>query len=120
MARARADGGDGGVTQADMIREALAGLGADAKPKAIQAFVKERHGKELSRIIISNYKSSMKKGKLGGLTGGGTGRRVGRPRKAAGAAAGGGSVRLDDLEAVRGLVSRLGAANVRRLVDVLT
>ena len=115
---ARGKGENGGVTQADMVREALAALGADAKPKAVQAHVKEKHGKELSRIIISNYKSSMKRGKLGGLAGGDAPRR-GRPRKAAGAAAGGDSFRLDDLEAVRGLVSRLGAANVRRLVEVL-
>ncbi|MBX9623126.1 MAG: hypothetical protein K2X82_04865 [Gemmataceae bacterium] len=118
MARAKAaENGDGTVSQADMVRDALAALGANAKPRAIQAYVQEKHGKELSRIIISNYKSNMKKGRLGGL-GGGRARGAGRPRKAAGAGTGG-SVRLDDLEAVRGLVSRLGAANVRRLVDVL-
>ena len=117
MARTRAE--NGGVSQADMVREALAALGADAKPRAIQEFVQQKHGKELSRIIISNYKSNMKKGRLGGLNGGGVGgggRRRGRPPAGGGD---GGSVRLEDLEAVRGLVGRLGADNVRRLVEVL-
>lgn len=118
MAREKAaENGDGGLSQADMVRDALAALGAGAKPRAIQEYVRDKHGKDLSRIIISNYKSNMKKGRLGGL-GSGSARGAGRPRRGVGAD--GGSVRLDDLEAVRGLVSRLGAANVRRLVDVLS
>jgi hypothetical protein len=116
MARPKADGeaaAGGGETQADMVRAALTELGPRAKPQAIQDFIKEKFGREVTKGIISNYKSTMKKkGLIPGRRG------PGRPPKAA-AAASGGSVRFDDLEAVRGLVSRIGADQVVRLVKVL-
>lgn len=114
MARPKADGGEaagGGESQADMVRVALGELGPKAKPQAIQDFIKERFGREVTKGIISNYKSTMKKkGLIPGRRG------PGRPAKAAAA---GGTVRIDDLEAVRGLVSRIGAEQVVRLVKVL-
>ena len=115
MARPKADGeaAAGGETQADMVRAALAELGPRAKPQAIQDFIKEKFSREVTKGIISNYKSTMKKkGLIPGRRG------PGRPPKAA-AAASGGSVRIDDLEAVRGLVTRIGAEQVVRLVKVL-
>jgi hypothetical protein len=120
MARAKADtadeGGSGGaaeMSQADLVRAALQELGPKAKPQAIQNFIKEKFSRDVTKGIISNYKSTMKKkGLIPGRRG------PGRPPKAA-AAASGGSVRFDDLEAVRGLVSRIGADQVVRLVKVL-
>lgn len=105
--------GGANLTQADMVRAALGDLGVKAKPQAIQDHIKAKFGREITKGIISNYKSTMKKkGTIGG------GRRgPGRPR-AAGAGAGG-MVRLDDLEAVRTLVARIGAEQVVRLVNVL-
>lgn len=117
MARPKADdeaAAGGGETQADMVRAALAELGPRAKPQAIQDFIKEKFGREVTKGIISNYKSTMKKK---GLIPGGARRGPGRPRAVA--AASGGTVRLDDLEAVRGLVTRIGAEQVLRLVKVL-
>jgi hypothetical protein len=62
MARAKADAaGEAETSQADMVRTALQELGAGAKPRAMQEFIKERFGREVSRGIISNYKSTMKK-----------------------------------------------------------
>ncbi|MFO0796756.1 MAG: hypothetical protein U0804_04710 [Gemmataceae bacterium] len=114
MARPKADGeAAGGPTQADMVRAALAELGPKAKPKAIYDFIKEKFGREVTKGIISNYKSTMKKK---GLLPGGR-RGPGRPPKAA--AASGETVRIDDLEAVRALVTRIGADQVARLVKVL-
>ncbi|QDU18436.1 hypothetical protein [Urbifossiella limnaea] len=112
MARPKADGeAAGGPTQADMVRAALAELGPKAKPKAIYDFIKEKFGREVTKGIISNYKSTMKKkGLLPGRRG------PGRPPKAA---ATGETVRIDDLEAVRALVTRIGADQVARLVKVL-
>lgn len=104
-------------SMAEMVRSALAELGSNAKPTPIQEFIKSKFNKEVSKIIISNYKSTMKKkGKLG--------KRRGRPpgggKKAPMAAsAGGKGIQLEDLAAVRGLVGRLGANQVRQLVDVL-
>ena len=114
MARAKAEkavteaeGGEG-VSQMDMVRSALGELGADAKPQAVHEYIKTKFGKELPKTIISNYKSNLKKrGELGG----GGASRVRR--------GGGGSVDIADLETVRGLVNRIGADQVVRLVEVL-
>lgn len=109
-AEAEGEAADGaGPSQAEMVRAALQDLGPKAKPRPIQAFIKEKYGREVTTGIISNYKSTMKKkGLIPGRRG------PGRPPKAAG---GGGAdtVRLDDLEAVRGLVARIGADQVVRL-----
>ncbi len=113
MARPKAFGeAAGGPTQADMVRAALAELGPRAKPQAIQDYIKEKYSREVTKGIISNYKSTMKKkGLIPGRRG------PGRPKGVAPAT--GGTVRLDDLEAVRGLVTRIGAEQVVRLVKVL-
>jgi hypothetical protein len=115
MARSK---GDDGVSMMDMVRAALQELGKNAKPTAIQEFIKSKFDKEISKIIISNYKSTMKKKKGG--------KRRGRPpgsknlvAVAATASAGSKGIRLEDLTTVRGLVGRLGAGQVRQLVDVL-
>ncbi len=112
MAKAKADGeaaGGAEQTQADMVRAALSELGPRAKPQAIHDFIKETFGRDVTKGIISNYKSTMKKkGLIPGRRG------PGRPPRAAGD-----TVRLDDLEAVRGLVARIGAEQVVRLVKVL-
>ena len=117
MARPKSDGG---VSMMEMVRTAVEELGGNPKPTAIQEFIKVKYDKDISKIIISNYKSTMKKKK-------GSGKRRGRPpgsgaAKAAVApvaSAGGKGIRLEDLAAVRGLVGRLGALQVRQLVDVL-
>jgi hypothetical protein len=101
------------LSQADLVRTALQDLGGDAKPQAIQDHIKSKFNREVTKGIISNYKSTMKKK---GLVGGGR-RGPGRPARLGSPS--GGSVRLDDLEAVRGLVTRLGADQVVRLVKVL-
>ena len=117
MARTKSDGG---VSMMEMVRTAVEELGANPKPAAIQEYIKAKYDKEISKIIISNYKSTMKKKK-------GSGKRRGRPpgsgaakvEAASVSSAGGKGIRLEDLSAVRGLVGRLGAVQVRQLVDVL-
>jgi len=116
MARSKSDGAP---SMADMVRSAIAELGANAKPTPIQEFIKAKFNKEVSKIIISNYKSNMKKkGKVGKRSG----RPPGGDRKAGvlvTSSAGGKGIQLEDLAAVRGLVGRLGANQLRQLVDVL-
>jgi hypothetical protein len=102
----------GGETKVAMVKAALSALGADAKPEAIRQHILTTYHQDLPKSIISNYKSNMKR-KNGGLSNG----TVGAPRGRR--PGGGGSVQLEDLEAVRGLVSRLGAAHVQRLVNLL-
>jgi hypothetical protein len=99
------------VTSTEMVRTALTELGPDAKPLAIQQFIKERfNGKELSTTIISNYKSVMKR-KGGGKRKGGPG----RPPKSAG----GGSIAIQDLEAFQTIVRKMGAENVKKLLSLM-
>jgi len=117
MGRAKGSVGDG-TSQTHMVRTALQELGAGSKPQAIQDFIREKFGKELAKSIISNYKSTMKrKGQIGGVAAAAT---RGRPAGGATGGAAGETVRLDDLEAVRGLVGRLGADHVKRLLAVLS
>ncbi len=111
MAKSKGDSGEKSVSQVDMVKKALEELGADAKPLAIQESIKANFGKDLPTTIISNYKSVLKRKGGGAAVSVAAGR--GRPTR------GSGSIHLDDLEAVRGLVSKLGADQVRRLVDVL-
>ena len=106
MARAKSDGG---VTSWDMVKNAMEELGKKAKPQALQDHIQTKHNKLLSKSLISNYKSTMKKKRV-------FGKKRGRPP---GAAVGAKGIQMNDLAAVRGLVGRLGATQVRQLVDVL-
>jgi hypothetical protein len=114
---ARSKGTEGGPSMMGMVRSTLQELGNNAKPTAIQEHIKAKYDKDISKIIISNYKSTILKRR-------GSGKKRGRPpgSKAAvpaPAAIGAKGIRLEDLTAVRGLVGRLGASQVRQLVDVL-
>jgi hypothetical protein len=100
----------GGITIADMVRDAMKELGDDAKPLAMQEHIQNKFGKELGTQIISNYKFQIRK-KAGAAPAG-----RGRGKRAAAAGV------LDDVETIRlirGLVSSLGARRVKELVDVL-
>jgi hypothetical protein len=102
MARGKANG-EKKPNMMGMVRAALEEVGGDPKPLELQAHIKSRFNTEIPTNIISNYKSQIKR--KGG--GGGRGRRGGR-----------GGIQMGDLETVRGLVNRLGADQVRRLVAV--
>src|SRR5579871_4377325 len=105
MARAKGDA-EKGPSQMHMVRTALQEMSGDPKPNEMAEFIKTKFDREIPTNIISNYKSQLKRK---GLTPGKRGRKPG---------GGNGSLRLEDLETVRGLVGRLGAEQVRRLVAV--
>ena len=94
---------EGKVTQKAMVSAALQEKGWDAGPLELQAVIKDKFNVDLAANIISNYKSVIKR--EGGKT---AGAKRGRKPGAA----------FADLEAVRGLVSRLGADQVKELVEV--
>ena len=96
---------DGKVTQKAMVQAALDVKGWDAGPSELQAFIQEKFSVELANNIISNYKSVLKREGGGGGKGGA--RRGRKP-----------GAQFEDLEAVRGLVTRLGADQVKKLVDM--
>lgn len=97
----------GEMSQKSMVETALNEIGWESGPKELQPFIKEKFNVELASNVISNYKSVLKK-ESGKVTGG-SGKRGRKP-----------SAQFSDLEAVRGLVSRLGAEQVKKLVDVAT
>jgi hypothetical protein len=97
----------GKMSQKAMVQTALSELGAGAKPQPIQEFIKSKFNTDLAANVISNYKSVLKReGGKGGKSAGGAkrGRKPG--------------AQFSDLEAVRGLVTRLGADQVKKLVEM--
>ncbi|QJW93834.1 hypothetical protein [Frigoriglobus tundricola] len=107
MAKAKPEVSEAKVTQIEMVRAALEEFGPDAKPQPMQTFILEKFNTELAPNIISNYKSVLKRkggGAVAGIAGGRRGRKSG--------------AQFSDLETIRGLVTRLGAEQVKKLVDV--
>jgi hypothetical protein len=102
MARGKTEGK---VTQKEMVQAALNEKGWEAGPAELKPVIKEKFHVDLANNIISNYKSVLKR--KGGKGGGGGGKRGRKP-----------GAQFSDLEAVRGLVSRLGADQVKKLVDM--
>jgi hypothetical protein len=101
-----------GVNKAALVREAIAALGPDAKPQAIQDHIKTAGGPEIPTVMISSYKSNMKnkpgkKGRKG---------KVGRP--AGSGAAKGGDI-IHDIAAVRDLLNKHGKPGLVKLIDAI-
>lgn len=94
---------EGKVTQKEMVRAAISEKGWDAGPSELQPVIKEKFNVELDNNVISNYKSHLKK-EAGKSTGAKRGRKAG--------------LEFKDLEAVRGLVTKLGAEQVKKLVEM--
>ncbi len=103
--------GESGESNMGMVRAAMQELGADAKPLEIQKYIFDKYKVELGTQIISNYKFQIRK-----KAGAPVGPPRGRGRRKAVVASG---LRVEDFEAIRGLVTRLGADQVKRLVDVV-
>ena len=98
---------DGKVTQKQMVRDALGEKGWQVPPLELQEYIKDKYETELATNVISNYKSVIKKedGTSGASDAGAT--KLGRKVV--------GGLDMADLEAVKGLVSRLGAEQVKKL-----
>lgn len=112
MARGKADaGGEKSPSMMAMVRESLSDLGGNPSPQEIQDHIRSKYSREISTQIISNYKSVIRS--KGGPAKAGNGRRRGRPPGS------GGGLRVEHFEAIRMLVSQLGADQVKRLVDVV-
>jgi hypothetical protein len=94
-----------GLSKMAMVREALATLGSEAKPKAIGEVVKAKHGISISPGMLSAYKSTIN----------GSGASKSRA-KIGGSGAG---ITIGDLEDVKALVNRIGPKGLSELVHVL-
>src|SRR5262249_180416 len=105
MARPKSNG-EKKLSQKEMVRTALQEVGSNAKPQELQSHIKSKFNVDLPPNTISNYTSILKR-----EAGAPTGRGRGRPPAAA--------LQVEDFETIRKLVTRLGAAQVKRLVDVV-
>ena len=114
-----------GPSNLEMVRQAQTELGKGAMPLQIRAFVKERFGTEMNTNLISYYKKRLagkgKKKRPGKRAGGQprqqpAGEPVGQTKAPA---AGRSGISLDDLRLVKDLVGRVGAEQLRGLIDLL-
>lgn len=99
MARAKAEAG---LSKMKMVSQALQER-RDAGPKEMQAYIKEKHGVEISTQMISSYKSNILKKQGGGGRGAGGDTQIG----------------VRDLTVVQGLIDRYGVAGLTNLIKVL-
>ena len=97
----------GKMTQKDAVRLALETLGKDAKNAALAAWCNETHGTTLKPNGISILKGQIKKEKKG----------RGRPPKEQKEARR--SEVTETITSIRALIRKLGAAEVKHLVDAL-
>jgi hypothetical protein len=119
------------LTKMDAVKQAQAKLGKDAKPLAIQKYVKDELGIDISTAVVSAYKKEIaKKAKKGQAGAKPKGRAKAAPVASAAAretapkppaatkpAAESGGVPLKDILAVKELVERLGAGPLHTLID---
>jgi hypothetical protein len=97
--------GETKLTKNEAVRRALAELGKDAKPTAIQTWVKEQFRIEMSKDHISVCKGKMLRGK----------KLPARQAEAKKPTAGG--IVLDDILAVKKLADKVGPEQLRTLID---
>jgi hypothetical protein len=118
-----------GPTKMDGVKQAMASLGGDAKPLAIQKFMKDKLGVDISTGVISSYKkefarrAAKARGKPAGAVVKGAAQvkpaSAPAPAAAAPASKAGGkpAIPLDDILTVKALVGRLGAGPLKTLID---
>ena len=97
MARGKASAD--GVNKMDLVRKAMEAL-PDGTPKQLRDHIKQQNGVELKTVMISSYKSQLRR-KEGG----------GGPDT---------SVGVRDLTTLQGLIKKLGAPQVQQLIKVLS
>jgi hypothetical protein len=93
----------GGVSKADMIREAMRELG-DAPPKDMQRYIADKYKTTISTTMISSYKSNFNRKSGRGGRGG----------------AGEGNIGVKDLTVLREMIDRVGAPQLQSVIKVLT
>ncbi len=104
----------------DAVRQALNSLGRDAKPPALDSYIRDHFGMSIPHNMISSYKSQLRSKKKGGKGG-----RRGRPPASESAKAVEAvaeerqRVSFKDLQEVKNLAGRLGIAKLQKLVEVL-
>jgi hypothetical protein len=109
------------ITKMEGVRRTLRELGNNAMPLQIQDHLKRHFGIDMTVAHISNYKSeilSKKKGKRKGARK--SAAKTPAPSAPASAPAkGAAAINLEDIQITKALVARVGADQLRSLVDLL-
>ncbi len=126
-----------GMTKMDGVRKALAELGQDAPPLKIREYLKQRLGIEMTTDHISNYKSEIRKAAARRKHAGHTSAKqpsasktyassqATAPKASASSAApasngrSSGGISLQDIQAAKELIGRVGAGQLRSLIELL-
>ncbi len=110
----------GGITRKEAVRQALARLSKDATRADIQKFIKDNYGFEMTLDHISNCKGEIQKEK--GPKKPAVARQATATKEAptqTASAARGGAISLRDIETVKDRVERIGAVDLKKLIDVM-
>lgn len=117
------------LTKKDAVRKALAELGSDAKPVQIQGFVKERFGITMTTDHISTTKGEIHRKEAGKGKAAAAKPAQAKPLEAVAAketkpapraeTPRANGISLTDIEAVKGLVGRVGPEGLKKLIDLL-
>jgi hypothetical protein len=111
---------NGGITKKEAVRRALSKLGKDASRPDIQKFVKDNYGHQMTLDHISTYKGEIRKEK--GHTKTAVTKHAAaqksEPKKPTTRPLAHG-ISLTDIETVKGLVGRVGANSLKKLIDVM-
>jgi hypothetical protein len=110
------------LTKREAVRRALADLGPDATPTQMQGHIREKFGIEITTNHISTEKGNLRKKKGVSKRPGAkpaaqvaAARTVGPEKLAAAPPA----IGMEDIEAVKGLLERVGATSLKKLIDVM-
>jgi hypothetical protein len=103
-----------GLTKMDAVRQALKDLGKDAKPTQLKGHIREKFGIEMSTDHISTSKGIiLRKGKKPRA------KKLAVQKETAKPPAGRNGISLQDIRSVKDLVKKVGADQLRGLIDLL-
>ena len=108
-------------TKGQAVGIALEILGPDAKPIQIQKYLKEERGVDVSTDSISTYKSDIRRRANGQVTHSVHMAPAAKPQPTAAATAAPdtGNFDINDIVTVKDLMGRVGAGQLKSLIDVM-
>jgi hypothetical protein len=107
------------ITKQEAVERALKEKGWDAKPVDLKPFIKERYGLDMTAEHITTCKSKARQ-KAPAKKSPAPNAAVQPAPQPAKSRAGNSGFSLEDLQAVKGLIGKFGAAPLRTLIDLLT
>ncbi len=121
-----------GMTKFDAVKAALADMGPDAKPLAIQAYVKKHFNIDISTVVVSAYKKELRaRGQLPArkpdpqtqakpATPPTKPATPATPRAEPVTPAAKNGISIEDLQAVKALIGRVGPEGLKTLIDLMS